>query len=216
MCEVSWFISSHLFLNLVRGLNYSFPSGLVFLWCSPLGCLSALLPLPLFYCCDVSVWLTLHWETEDKSAGFRCLVWNSCDVKEMHMFEAQLSHTHQFLKQLKKKKVFFFLFLLVNTNLPSKHCRVWVMDIWKNPKWVIWFAGVRMWMSCLTPDSSSNFSWNGWYLQISGKVSMYLLLMFVQLWSKIHHTLNFRRQNNWKSPKHQKHSSHYMYISILL
>lgn len=116
----------------------------------------------------------------------------------------------------RRRRKFFFLFLLVNTNLPSKHCRVWVMDIWKNPKWVIWFAGVRMWMSCLTPDSSSNFSWNGWYLQISGKVSMYLLLMFVQLWSKIHHTLNFRRQNNWKSPKHQKHSSHYMYISILL
>jgi len=82
------------------------------------------------------------------------------------MFRAQLLYTHQLLQQTKHRK-----FKLPPppqlTLLPSERCRLYIMDIWKNPMWpchyrLSQYVGVRMHMSWMTPASSSNFSWTDW------------------------------------------------------
>lgn len=109
--------------TLVRGLNYSFPCGLVYERCSALWCLSSTnFTFIIFLCCDVLVLPPLYREPEDKSAGFTCPVWNSCEfqhIREMHTFKAQLPHTHQLLKQMKQRNYeFFFYFSCVTPIYP--------------------------------------------------------------------------------------------------
>lgn len=119
VCDVTWFISSHLFLTLVRGLHYSFPCGFVFEWCSPLRCLSALLTSPLLYCCDVSLLLTLHWKTEDKCAvsGARC---ETLVMSEKCTCLKFMSPTPtSFWSNWSRGTIIIFFSLLVNTNLSS-------------------------------------------------------------------------------------------------